>query len=62
MGALLVVLAFPFELVGPKFLWWTWHDTDPLLADRMMGVPIHALFYYFFFGFAFNCVHHILRR
>ncbi|RLN70148.1 hypothetical protein BBJ28_00022253 [Nothophytophthora sp. Chile5] len=61
MGTLLVLLAFPFELLGTKFLWWTWHDTDPLLADRLMGVPCHVLFYYFFFAFGFLCVHHILR-
>ncbi|KAE9040412.1 hypothetical protein PR003_g1421 [Phytophthora rubi] len=61
MGSLMVMLAFPFELLGTKFLWWTWHDSDPLLADRLMGVPCHVLFYYFFFAFAFDCVHHILR-
>lgn len=47
MGSLMVMLAFPFELLGTKFLWWTWHDSDPLLADRLMGVPCHVLFYYF---------------
>ncbi|KAI9911796.1 hypothetical protein PsorP6_008733 [Peronosclerospora sorghi] len=61
MGSLMVMLVFPFELLGTKLLWWTWHDTDPLLADRLMGVPCHALFYTYFFGFAFVCVHHILR-
>jgi hypothetical protein len=62
MGALLVALVFPFELLGAKFLWWTWHDTDPLLITRVYGVPVHALFYHFFFGFAFNAAHHTLRR
>lgn len=62
MGVLVVLLAFPFELLGSKFLWWTWHDTDPLLEDRFYGVPYHTLFYYFFFGMAFVCAHHTLRR
>ncbi|KAG2523296.1 hypothetical protein BBO99_00004530 [Phytophthora kernoviae] len=61
MGSLMVLLVFPFELLGSKFLWWTWHDTDPLLADRLMGVPCHALFYYYSFSFGFLCAHHILR-
>ena len=62
MGTFVVLLALPVELLGAKFLWWTWHDTDPLLADRLLGVPCHALFYYYYFAFAFSCVHHVLRR
>ncbi|TDH69036.1 hypothetical protein CCR75_004755 [Bremia lactucae] len=61
MGLLMLLLAFPFELLGTKFLWWTWHDTDPLLAVRLIGVPCHALFYTYFFAIAFLGVHHILR-
>ncbi|CAI5702186.1 unnamed protein product [Peronospora effusa] len=61
MGSLMLMLLFPIELLGTKFLWWTWHDTDPLLADRLMGVPCHLLFYNYFFAFAFLCVHFILR-
>ncbi|KAG7397165.1 hypothetical protein PHYBOEH_001159 [Phytophthora boehmeriae] len=61
MGSLVVLLVFPFELLGSKFLWWTWHDTDPMLADRLMGVPCHALFYYYFFAFGFLSAHHVLR-
>ncbi|CAI5743169.1 unnamed protein product [Peronospora destructor] len=44
MGSLMLLLVFPFELLGTKFLWWMWHDTDPFLADRLMGVPCHSLF------------------
>lgn len=62
MGTLLMLIALPFELLGGKFLWWTWHDTDPQLAARVYGVPLHSLFYYFFFGLGFNSSHHILRR
>lgn len=62
MGVLTVLLAFPFELLGAKFLWWTWHDTDPLIQDRFYGVPFHILFYHFFFSMAFLAAHHTLRR
>jgi hypothetical protein len=27
------------DVVGLKMLWWTWHNTDPLYADRILGVP-----------------------
>lgn len=30
----------PYDLVGAKFLWWTWHDTDAAVAERWLGVPI----------------------
>lgn len=30
----------PYDIVGAKFLWWTWHDTDQPIANRLLGVPI----------------------
>lgn len=30
----------PYDIVGAKFLWWTWHDTDPAIARRILGAPI----------------------
>ncbi|HLT34624.1 MAG TPA: hypothetical protein VK034_00030, partial [Enhygromyxa sp.] len=27
----------PYDIVGAKFLWWTWHDTDPTIAARILG-------------------------
>jgi hypothetical protein len=32
----------PYDIVGAKFLWWTWHDTDPTIAARMLGAPISS--------------------
>ena len=29
-----------FDLVGQKFLWWTWHDTDAGVRARWLGVPV----------------------
>lgn len=62
MGCLVVLLAFPFELAGAKFLWWTWHDTDPLLQDRFYGVPVHVLFYHYYFATGLLCAHNLLRK
>jgi hypothetical protein len=38
----LAAIAFyaPFDIVGAKLLWWTWHDTDPPIAHRILGAPI----------------------
>lgn len=38
----LAAIAFyaPYDIVGAKFLWWTWHDTDPAIANRLLGAPI----------------------
>lgn len=37
----LVALLFyaPFDITGAKHLWWTWHDTDLPVAERILGAP-----------------------
>ncbi|WP_146155308.1 DUF7802 domain-containing protein [Enhygromyxa salina] len=30
----------PYDIVGAKFLWWTWHDTDAPVAMRLLGAPV----------------------
>lgn len=30
----------PYDIVGAKFLWWTWHDSDTPIANRLLGAPI----------------------
>lgn len=30
----------PYDIVGAKFSWWTWHDTDAPIANRLLGAPI----------------------
>ena len=30
----------PYDIAGAKFLWWTWHDTDAPVRDRLFGAPI----------------------
>jgi hypothetical protein len=32
----------PYDIVGAKFLWWTWHDTDPAMAVRILGAPVSS--------------------
>uniref|UniRef100_A0A0G4HUB6 DUF7802 domain-containing protein n=1 Tax=Chromera velia CCMP2878 TaxID=1169474 RepID=A0A0G4HUB6_9ALVE len=33
------------DQVGLKQLWWTWHNDEPLYADRNFGVPIASSFW-----------------
>ena len=35
---LLVVVYAPWDVVGAKMLWWTWHDTDKTIGSRFLGV------------------------
>jgi hypothetical protein len=39
-GLAAIVFYAPYDIVGAKFLWWTWHDTDMPIANRLLGVPI----------------------
>ncbi|MBS0290863.1 MAG: hypothetical protein JSS07_12615 [Proteobacteria bacterium] len=45
-AALLCTFMFGIlDAVGLKFLWWTWHNSDVLYQDRVMGVPIVSAFW-----------------
>jgi hypothetical protein len=32
----------PYDIVGAKFLWWNWHDTDLSIAVRLLGAPVSS--------------------
>jgi hypothetical protein len=51
-----------FELLGSKYIWWTWHDTDPLLKDRWLGIPFHVMYHHFCFASGFMTIHLILKK
>lgn len=44
----------PYDVVGAKFLWWTWHDTDPPIARRLLGAPIGSTMWTITFVAAFS--------
>ncbi|KJH43515.1 hypothetical protein DICVIV_10472 [Dictyocaulus viviparus] len=46
VGVTSVMLLLPYRLVGTKLLWWTWHDTDPTLSDRMFWTPWFWFYFY----------------
>lgn len=44
----------PYDIVGAKFLWWTWHDTDATIATRILGAPISSSLWVLTFVTAFS--------
>ncbi|XP_067928843.1 uncharacterized protein [Watersipora subatra] len=49
VGLLVVILDLPYDIMGIKMLWWTWHDTDVNIYDRHYHVPWTS--YYFHSAF-----------
>jgi hypothetical protein len=43
----------PYDIVGAKFLWWTWHDTDQVIAARVLGAPCSSSLWVLTFAGAF---------
>lgn len=33
------------DTIGAQFLWWTWHNSEPLYEDRAEGVPVASSFW-----------------
>lgn len=44
-GLALLLLDFPFEIVGLKQIFWTYHDTDPFVAERTHSAPFVTYYY-----------------
>ena len=34
-----LLIDLPFDIMGIKLMWWTWHDSDPNIFDRTYSVP-----------------------
>jgi hypothetical protein len=43
----------PYDVVGAKFLWWTWHDSDAPIKHRLLGAPIGSTMWTITFVAAF---------
>ena len=52
-GLAAVLFYAPFDIVGPPFLWWTWHDTDATLGARILGAPCSSTLWVLTFSGAF---------
>jgi hypothetical protein len=52
-GLTAVLFYAPYDVVGAKFLWWTWHDSDQAIAARVLGAPCSSTLWVLTFAGAF---------
>lgn len=50
VGFVIVVMDYPFDVIGPAAGWWSWSDSDPVLAYRWHGVPVTSYYWHLAFG------------
>ena len=58
IGLFAELIYSPFDIVGAKFLWWTWHDTDVAIRERLLGVPIGSSLWVIVFTTVFSYLIH----
>ncbi|XP_041363590.1 uncharacterized protein LOC121379161 [Gigantopelta aegis] len=61
VGLSVVLLDVPYDIMGVKLLWWTWHDDDPNIFDRHYWVPWTSYYFHATFAAGFTFVFHGLR-
>ncbi|XP_064652904.1 uncharacterized protein LOC135503238 isoform X2 [Lineus longissimus] len=61
VGLSVVLLDVPFDIIGIKHLWWTWHDTDPNIFDRHYWVPWTSYYFHASFACSFTILFHGTR-
>lgn len=53
VGLNVFLIDLPYDIMGVKFVHWTWHDTDPNLADRTYWVPWTSYYFHMVFSASF---------
>ncbi|ESO87411.1 hypothetical protein LOTGIDRAFT_127893, partial [Lottia gigantea] len=61
VGLAVVLLDVPYDIMGIKLLWWTWHDDDPNIFDRHYQVPWTSYYFHATFASAFAIIFHGVR-
>ena len=62
MGLFVCLFDIPYDIMGIKMLWWTWHDTDANIRDRFYWVPWTSFYFHMTFACAFNLIYNWARR
>lgn len=62
MGLFVLLFDLPYDIVGIKNLWWTWHDTDANIRDRHYFVPWTSYYFHMTFACAFTLIYNWARR
>jgi hypothetical protein len=52
-GLAAAVFYGPYDVVGAKFSWWTWHDSDLPISHRLLGAPIGSTMWIIMFTATF---------
>lgn len=53
VGLNVFLIDLPYDIMGIKFVYWTWHDTDPNIADRTYWVPWTSYYFHMVFSASF---------
>ncbi len=61
-GLLACLFYAPYDIVGAKFLWWTWHDSDSVVAARLLGAPVSSSLWVLTFAGSFALLLDLLLR
>ena len=62
VGLSAVILDLPYDILGVKNLFWTWHDTDPNIYDRHYWVPWCSYYFHATFSAGFTAVFHASHK
>ncbi|XP_018334874.1 uncharacterized protein LOC108743782 [Agrilus planipennis] len=62
VGLGVVLIDIPYDIVSVHFLHWTWHDTDPNIADRHYWVPWNSYYFHATFAASFIFWFHFTRK
>ncbi|KAK0051004.1 hypothetical protein Bpfe_019524 [Biomphalaria pfeifferi] len=62
VGLTALLMDIPFDIMGVKNLWWTWHDDDPNIYDRHYDVPWTSYYFHASFAAAFTLIFFGVRR
>ena len=50
------IIYAPYDITGAKFIWWTWHDTDAPIRDRLFGAPVGSSSWVITFSCSFQLI------
>lgn len=53
VGLNVLLIDLPYDIMGIKFIHWTWHDTDPNIWDRTYWVPWTSYYFHMVFSTSF---------
>ncbi|XP_055702164.1 uncharacterized protein LOC129801297 [Phlebotomus papatasi] len=62
VGILTVLIDIPYDIIGAKYVHWTWHDTDPNIEHRHYWVPWNSYYFHATFAASWSLIFHSSRK